>query len=223
MLIYHHLLPSQAPSLVSNAEPTKSSACCRMQYGIVPVSPTGMTGSFPKGFFRFSPAFSLVRSNFHFFVTTVVFSPVPLSLSPDPSLFRHNSAPFLMFTSQLASPKRANIFRRNVHRDVCPPVPNHPRPGPLPIPDPARYPTPTRPTLPAAPTRTRPACPPPTRPARPTTWPAPHPPTAPLPAPLPAPAPARRRLPCDGWDGDSWDACDACDRRNESAMARTER
>ncbi len=40
VLIYHHLLPSLAPSLVSNAVPTNSSVCCSMQYGIVPVSPT---------------------------------------------------------------------------------------------------------------------------------------------------------------------------------------
>ncbi len=48
VLIYHHLLPSPAPSLVSNAVPTKPAACCRMQYGIVPVSPIGTTGSFPR-------------------------------------------------------------------------------------------------------------------------------------------------------------------------------
>ncbi len=42
VLIYHNLLPSPAPSLVSNAAPTKSSACCCMQYGSVPVSPTGI-------------------------------------------------------------------------------------------------------------------------------------------------------------------------------------
>ncbi len=48
VLIYPHLLLSPAPVLVSNAVPTKSSACCRMQYGIVPVSPTGTTGSFPR-------------------------------------------------------------------------------------------------------------------------------------------------------------------------------
>ncbi len=46
-----------------------------------------------------------------------------------PSLFRHNFLPFLMFTSQLSSPKRVNIF--NVHRDVRSPVPTQPRPGPL--------------------------------------------------------------------------------------------
>ena len=39
VLMYHHRLPSQAPSLVSKAAPTKSAACCRMEYGIVPVSP----------------------------------------------------------------------------------------------------------------------------------------------------------------------------------------
>ncbi len=43
VLMYHHRLPSPAPSL-----PTKSAACCRMEYGIVPVSPTGTTGSFPR-------------------------------------------------------------------------------------------------------------------------------------------------------------------------------
>jgi hypothetical protein len=48
VLIYHHLFPSPAPFLLSNAAPTKSSACCRMQYGIVPVSPNGTTGSFPR-------------------------------------------------------------------------------------------------------------------------------------------------------------------------------
>mmetsp|Transcript_55961 Transcript_55961/g.117092 ORF Transcript_55961/g.117092 Transcript_55961/m.117092 type:complete len:94 (-) Transcript_55961:893-1174(-) len=48
VLMYHHRLPSPAPSLVSKAAPTKSAACCRMEYGIVPVSPTGTTGSFPR-------------------------------------------------------------------------------------------------------------------------------------------------------------------------------
>jgi hypothetical protein len=48
VLTSHHQLPSPAPSLVSNAAPTKSSACCRKEYGIVPVSPTGTTGSFPR-------------------------------------------------------------------------------------------------------------------------------------------------------------------------------
>ena len=48
VLMYHHRLPSPAPSLVSKAAPTKSAACCRMEYGIVPVSPTGTTGSLPR-------------------------------------------------------------------------------------------------------------------------------------------------------------------------------
>jgi hypothetical protein len=43
VLIYHYLLPSSAPSLVSNAAPTKSAASGSK--GIVPVSPTGITGS----------------------------------------------------------------------------------------------------------------------------------------------------------------------------------
>jgi hypothetical protein len=61
-----------------------------------------------------------------------------------------------MFTSQLASPKRANIFRRNVRRGRSftrpPPTlptrpatpPTHPDPA-----DPARHPTLTRPARPA--------------------------------------------------------------------------
>jgi hypothetical protein len=48
VLMYHHRLPSPAPSLVSKAASTKSAACCRMEYGIVPVSPIGTTGSFPR-------------------------------------------------------------------------------------------------------------------------------------------------------------------------------
>ncbi len=46
MLMYHHRLPSPAPSLVSKAAPTKSAACWRMEYGIVPGSPTGTTGRY---------------------------------------------------------------------------------------------------------------------------------------------------------------------------------
>ncbi len=48
VFMYHHRLPSPAPSLVSKAASTKSAACCRMEYGIVPVSPIGTTGSFPR-------------------------------------------------------------------------------------------------------------------------------------------------------------------------------
>ncbi len=48
VLIYH-LLPSPAPSAVSNAAPTKSAdsaTCHSMEKSIVPVSPTGTMGSF---------------------------------------------------------------------------------------------------------------------------------------------------------------------------------
>ena len=48
VLTYHHLLPSPAPSALSNAAPTKSSALPRIEKGIVPVFPTGTTGSLPR-------------------------------------------------------------------------------------------------------------------------------------------------------------------------------
>ncbi len=38
VLTYYRLLPSPTPSPLTNAAPTKSSACCRMENGIVPVS-----------------------------------------------------------------------------------------------------------------------------------------------------------------------------------------
>ncbi len=46
VLTYHHLHPSPAPSALSTAAPTKSSALRRIEKGIVPVFPTGTTGSF---------------------------------------------------------------------------------------------------------------------------------------------------------------------------------
>ena len=48
VLTFHHLPPSPDPSLVSNAAPTKSSACRRIKSGNVPVSPIGTTGSLPR-------------------------------------------------------------------------------------------------------------------------------------------------------------------------------
>ncbi len=136
-------------------------------------------GRYSRCFFfsPFSPAFLT------FFATKLAFSPqlsffrqTPSLFRQTPSLFRHNFAPFLMFTSQqqLASPKRANIFRRNVHRDVRPPVPTHP--------DPARHPPPTRP---ATPPRPGPPPPPPTRPR-------PGPPPTPLLRLAPGAAPGAR-------------------------------
>jgi hypothetical protein len=48
VLTFHHLLPSPAPSLVSNAAPKKSCACCHMEDGIVPVSPQERRAAFQE-------------------------------------------------------------------------------------------------------------------------------------------------------------------------------
>jgi hypothetical protein len=61
--------------------------------------------------FLFRQCFSLFRHRCWFFATKCLFSPDPISFSP------HFPA-ILMFTSQIISPKRENIFRRNIHRDV---------------------------------------------------------------------------------------------------------
>jgi hypothetical protein len=47
-LTYHHLDPSPASGLESHDAPSKSSASARMLCGIVPVSPTGTTGSLDR-------------------------------------------------------------------------------------------------------------------------------------------------------------------------------
>ncbi len=46
--MYHHLLPSPDPSLVSNAASTKSLAFWCIANGMVPVSPIGTIGSLPR-------------------------------------------------------------------------------------------------------------------------------------------------------------------------------
>jgi hypothetical protein len=158
----------------------------------------------------FSPAFiTFLRQSFS--PQSSLFRQTPFLFRQTPSLYRHKFPPFLMFTSQLASPKQANIFRRNVHRDVCSPVPTqctHPDQALPSHPLRACRPTPTRPTWPATPPLTRPTRPatppPPTLPTRPAQ--APPRPTAPgalrcsrrlsrRRPPGPAPAPARRRPP----------------------------
>ena len=48
LLMYHHRLPSPAPSLESHDAPEKSLVCLRMENRMVPVSPTGTRASLPK-------------------------------------------------------------------------------------------------------------------------------------------------------------------------------
>ena len=45
---YHHLHPSPSPGFESHDAPSKSADSPRMLWGMVPVSPTGTTGSLPK-------------------------------------------------------------------------------------------------------------------------------------------------------------------------------
>ena len=48
MLTYHHLLPSPAPGLESQLAPGYEADSERIEWGIVPVSPAGTRGNFPR-------------------------------------------------------------------------------------------------------------------------------------------------------------------------------
>ncbi len=123
-------------------------------------------------FFFFGQSFSHFGHKRRFLASEALFGQTPPLFGQTPSLFGQILAGNLMFTSQLASPKRAIIFRRNVRGGRSPPPPDptrHPAPRPGPPPDPAR--PPTRP----APDPAHHPTPDPARPTRP----APPPPTAP--------------------------------------------